>query len=99
MESDSSKLQQQWQRAVSELEVVKRQSIVYSLYGRKHKNVLVSGWRCTWRRCCLRAGWVACCQAARRGSPSYSSPSAKGSSCAAAALLNVSLLPAAGGGR
>jgi hypothetical protein len=49
-ESDSAKLQQLWQRASSELEVVKRQSIVYQLYGRKHKNVLVSSGRIMWCR-------------------------------------------------
>ena len=42
VEKDGGKLAQNWQRAVEELDVVRRQSLVYQMYGRKHKNVLVS---------------------------------------------------------
>ena len=42
--ADAAAVEQQWQRAKEELEVVKRQSVVYSLYARKHKSVMVSGW-------------------------------------------------------
>ena len=43
-ERDSGVLQQLWGRAQHELEVVKRQRTVYSLYARKQKSVLVGGW-------------------------------------------------------
>jgi hypothetical protein len=35
-------LEQRWKHALEDLDVMKRQSLVYQLYGRKHKNVLVS---------------------------------------------------------
>lgn len=41
--SEGAALQQLWQHAKQELEVVRRQSVVYSLYARKHKSVMVSG--------------------------------------------------------
>jgi hypothetical protein len=39
--SDASFVQQLWEHAKQELAVVKRQAIVYSMYGRKHKSVMV----------------------------------------------------------
>lgn len=39
---NSSALDTVWKKAKSEFEVVKRQSVVYSLYAREHKSVMVS---------------------------------------------------------
>ena len=39
---DGGALQQAWQQAQQEMELVKRQSTVYSLYARKQRSVLVS---------------------------------------------------------
>jgi hypothetical protein len=41
--TDAAALEQLWQRAKEELEVVKRQAVVYGLYARKHKSVMVGG--------------------------------------------------------
>lgn len=46
--TDTAALEQLWQRARQELEVVRRQSVVYSLYARKHKSVMVRRARCGW---------------------------------------------------
>jgi LYR motif-containing protein 4 len=40
-EVDASKLQQFWTKAHSELELVRRQAMVYTLFARKHKSIMV----------------------------------------------------------
>jgi len=40
--ADSAAAEAAWKRAQSQLEVWKRQSVVYGLYGRRVKNVMVS---------------------------------------------------------
>ena len=34
--------------AKAELEVVKRQALVYQMYARKHKSIMVRAWLCEW---------------------------------------------------
>ena len=40
-ETDSAALSRLWNHAKQELEAVKRQAMVYSLYAREHKSVMV----------------------------------------------------------
>lgn len=44
--TDAGELQRLWQQGKQQLEMVRRQSIVYDLYSHKHKHTMVSwlGW-------------------------------------------------------
>ena len=59
-QQDATIVQSLWSKALNDLEVVRRQSLVYKLYSRKLKNVMVSlppdAEVCTSRHDCLAPG-------------------------------------------
>lgn len=59
-EADAGKVQQFWTRAQSELELVRRQAMVYTLFARKHKSIMVGdacAYLCLWSLQAL-PGWL-----------------------------------------
>jgi hypothetical protein len=56
-EADAAKVQQFWTRAQSELELVRRQAMVYTLFARKHKSIMVGDVCASWCLVSARLTW------------------------------------------
>lgn len=61
-ESDAGKLQHFWTKAQSDFDLVRRQATVYTLFGRKHKSIMVrfDAWLRRWK---WHGGFAMCLQA------------------------------------